>query len=102
LACVWRLQVCFRLGLLIYAAGATVAALSQALPGLVAGYSLGQGIGTAFLIPPVYILATIYFNDTQSRARAFGAISAAAGIRSAAGPLVGGFITSAASWRVAF
>jgi MFS family permease len=69
---------------------------------LIAGYSLGQGIGTAFLIPPVYILATIYFNDTQSRAKAFGAISAAAGIGSAAGPLIGGLIVSAASWRVAF
>src|SRR5262245_38052121 len=36
------------------------------------------------------------------RAAAFGAISAAAGIGSAAGPLIGGLITSAASWRLAF
>ena len=39
---------------------------------------------------------------SQSRARAFGAISAAGGIGSAAGPLIGGLITSAASWRLAF
>ncbi|RIK24984.1 MAG: MFS transporter [Chloroflexi bacterium] len=99
---IWGRKFCFRLGLLVYGAGALIAALSQAQPGLVLGYSLGQGIGTALLIPPVYILATIYFDDTQSRAKAFGAISAAAGIGSAAGPLVGGLITSAASWRVAF
>lgn len=99
---IWGRKFCFRLGLLIYAAGAVIAAVSQGLPGLIAGYSFGQGIGTAFLIPPVYILATIFFTNTQSRARAFGAISAAAGIGSAAGPLVGGLITSAASWRVAF
>jgi len=99
---IWGRKFCFRLGLLVYGAGALVAALSQGQPGLVLGYSLGQGIGTALLIPPVYILATIYFEDTQSRAKAFGAISAAAGIGSAAGPLVGGLITSAASWRVAF
>ena len=69
---------------------------------LIAGYSLGQGIGTALLIPPVYILATVFTTDVKSRARAFGAISAAAGIGSAAGPLIGGLITSALSWRVAF
>ena len=67
-----------------------------------AGYSFGQGIGTSLLIPPVYILATVFFTDIKSRAKAFGAISAAAGIGSAAGPLIGGLITSAASWRWAF
>jgi len=99
---IWGRKFCFRLGLLIYGAGALVASFSQALPGLVVGYSLGQGIGTAFLIPPVYILATVFTTDVKSRARAFGAISAAAGIGSAAGPLIGGLITSATSWRVAF
>lgn len=99
---IWGRKFCFRVGLLIYGAGALIAAVSQGQPGLVLGYSFGEGIGTALLIPPVYILATIYFQDTQSRAKAFGAISAAAGIGSAAGPLVGGLITSATSWRVAF
>lgn len=99
---IWGRKFCFRLGLLVYGAGALIAAFSQGLPGLILGYSFGQGLGTALLIPPVYILATTYFNDTQSRAKAFGAISAAAGIGSAAGPLIGGLIVSAASWRVAF
>jgi MFS family permease len=99
---IWGRKFCFKIGLLIYGAGALIAAASQALPGLIAGYSLGQGIGTALLIPPVYILATIFTTDVRSRARAFGAISAAAGIGSAAGPLVGGLITSATSWRIAF
>jgi MFS family permease len=99
---IWGRKFCFRMGLLIYGAGALIAAASQGLPSLVAGYSLGQGIGTALLIPPVYILATVFTTDVKSRARAFGAISAAAGIGSAAGPLIGGLITSATSWRVAF
>jgi MFS family permease len=99
---IWGRKLCFRLGLLVYGAGALFAAFSQGLPGLVVGYSLGQGIGTALLIPPVYILATVFTEGVKARARAFGAISAAAGIGSAAGPLIGGFITSAASWRVAF
>src|SRR4051794_5468480 len=95
-------KVCFRIGLLVYGAGALLAAASQGLPTLIAGYSLGQGIGTALLIPPVYILATVFTTDVKSRARAFGAISAAAAIGSAAGPLIGGLITSTLSWRVAF
>jgi MFS family permease len=98
---IWGRKLCFRLGLMVYGAGALVAAASQGLPGLIAGYSLGQGIGTALLIPPVYIMATVFTTDVRARAKAFGAISAAAGIGSAAGPLIGGLITSAASWRLA-
>ena len=99
---IWGRKLCFRLGLVVYAVGALIAAISQALPGLIVGYSLGQGIGTALLIPPVYILATVFYDDIKARARAFGAISAAGGIGSAAGPLIGGLITSAATWRLAF
>jgi MFS family permease len=99
---IWGRKLCFRLGLVVYGVGALAAALSQALPGLILGYSLGQGVGTALLIPPVYILATVFYSDVKSRARAFGAISAAGGIGSAAGPLIGGLITSAATWRLAF
>jgi MFS family permease len=99
---IWGRKFCFRIGLLVYGAGALIAAICQGLPTLVLGYSLGEGIGTALLIPPVYIFATILNSDLKSRAKAFGAISAAAGIGSAAGPLIGGLITSAATWRLAF
>jgi MFS family permease len=99
---IWGRKFCLRLGLAVYGAGALMAAASQSLGLFIGGYSLGQGIGTALLIPPVYIFATIMFPDLKSRARAFGAISAAGGIGSAAGPLIGGIITSATSWRVTF
>ncbi|MCK9306163.1 MAG: MFS transporter [Methanomicrobiales archaeon HGW-Methanomicrobiales-2] len=92
----------FRRGLLVYGVGALVAAAAPGLGILILGYSLLEGIGTALLIPPVYILATVFFPDLTSRARAFGAISAAGGVGAAAGPLVGGIITTAISWRAAF
>ena len=79
--------------------------LSAAAPGLgvlIIGNSILEGVGTALLIPPVYILATLLFTGVTSRARAFGAISAMGGIGAAAGPLIGGLITSAISWRAAF
>jgi hypothetical protein len=37
-------------------------------------------VGTALLIPPVYILTTLLLTDLTSRARAFGVISAAGGV----------------------
>jgi MFS family permease len=93
---------CFMIGLAVYGAGALIAAASPGLGFLVLGYSLLQGIGTALLIPPVYILATVFYTDVASRARAFGAISAAGGIGAAAGPLIGGLITTSTSWRLSF
>jgi MFS family permease len=61
-----------------------------------------EGVGTALLIPPVYILTTMLFDDLTSRARAFGVISGMGSIGAAAGPLIGGLITWAISWRAAF
>src|SRR3954449_5444928 len=91
----------FTVGLTVYGIGALLAAAAPGLGVLIVGYSFLEGIGTALLIPPVYILATVLLSG-EARARGFGAISAAAGIGSAAGPLIGGLITSTTSWRVNF
>jgi len=93
---------CFMFGLILYGVGALMSAVAPGLGVLILGNSILEGVGTALLIPPVYILATIYFKDVTSRARAFGAISAMGGVGAAAGPLIGGLITSALSWRWAF
>jgi MFS family permease len=89
-------------GLTVYGTGALVAALAPALGVLVVGYSVFEGVGSALMIPPIYILATMSFDNLESRARAFGAISGMGGIGAAAGPLIGGLITTAISWRVTF
>jgi MFS family permease len=92
----------FRVGLAVYGVGAVLSAVAPGLGLLIVGNSILEGVGTALLIPPVYILTTLLFTGTASRARAFGAISAAGGVGAAAGPLIGGLITSAISWRAAF
>src|SRR3954465_14367737 len=92
----------FRLGLAVYAVGAVLSAAAPGLGVLILGNSILEGVGTALLIPPVYILTTLLFTQVTSRAKAFGAVSAMGGIGAAAGPLIGGLITSAISWRAAF
>jgi MFS family permease len=92
----------FRLGLVVYGVGALLSAVAPGLGVLILGNSILEGVGTALLIPPVYILTTLLFTGVASRARAFGVISAMGGVGSAAGPLIGGLITTAISWRAAF
>src|SRR5262249_29596794 len=53
-------------------------------------------------IPPIYILITVVFPDIKSRARYFGIVSGAGGLGAAAGPLIGGLVTTAISWRASF
>ena len=93
---------CFILGLIVYGAGALLAALAQGLGMLTIGYSLLEGVGSALMIPPIYILITVVFDDLKTRAKWFGVVSGAAGLGSATGPLIGGFLTSAVSWRASF
>ena len=99
---IWGRKRCFVLGLAIYAVGGLLAALSQGLPLLIGGYSLLEGVGSALMIPPIYILVTVTFPDVKSRARYFGVVSGAGGLGAAAGPLIGGLVTSAISWRASF
>jgi MFS family permease len=66
----------FRLGLIVYGIGALLSAVSPGLGVLIIGNSILEGVGTAMLIPPVYILTTLLFTELTSRARAFGVISA--------------------------
>ncbi|MFF3208482.1 MFS transporter [Streptomyces sp. NPDC002962] len=93
---------CFLTGLVVYAVGALLSAAAPGLGVLILGNSILEGIGTALLIPPVYILTTLLYPDVTSRARAFGVVMALGGIGAAAGPLIGGLITTAISWRAAF
>jgi MFS family permease len=99
---IWGRKRCFVAGLIVYGAGALLALLATGLGLLIVGYSVLEGIGSALMIPPIYILVTVAFPDIKSRARYFGVISGAGGLGAAAGPLIGGVVTSAISWRASF
>jgi EmrB/QacA subfamily drug resistance transporter len=60
-----------------------------------------QGVGAALLTPGSLAILEASFRPAD-RARAIGAWSGLGGIAVAAGPLVGGYLISAASWRWIF
>jgi MFS family permease len=99
---IWGRKRCFVAGLAVYGFGALLAALAPGIGLLIFGYSLLEGIGSALMIPPIYILITVTFPDIKSRARYFGIVSGAGGLGAAAGPLIGGLVTTAISWRASF
>src|SRR5580693_431529 len=76
---IWGRKRCFVLGLAIYAAGALLALLAPALGLLIVGYSVFEGVGSALMIPPIYILVTVAYPDIKSRAKYFGIVSGAGG-----------------------
>jgi len=99
---IWGRKRCFLAGLIVYGGGALLAALAPGLGLMILGYSILEGIGSALMIPPIYILVTVAYPDVKSRAKYFGVVSGAAGLGAAAGPLIGGVITSGISWRASF
>jgi MFS family permease len=76
----WGRKRCFTLGLTIYGIGAAMSAIAPGVGVLLVGNSILEGVGTALLIPPVYILTTMLFTDVTARAKAFGVITGMGGI----------------------
>jgi EmrB/QacA subfamily drug resistance transporter len=89
------------LGLLGYALGALSMTLSQTLLPIVIFWAVIGGLGAALLLPSMQSLIHGNFAGPMQR-RAYALVGAAAAIAAAVGPLLGGFITTYLSWRVAF
>jgi EmrB/QacA subfamily drug resistance transporter len=91
----------FALGLAIYGLGSLTTSLSPNLTVLLIGWSLIEGIGAALVIPAIVSLIAASYSGKQ-RALAFGIIGGVAGAAVAAGPLIGGWVTTELSWRYVF
>ena len=91
----------------VYLAGAGAFALASLLCGLapdvgtLVGARMLQGVAGAFLVPgSLALLQTTFHPD--DRAKAIGTWSGLAGITTAIGPFLGGWLVEAASWRWVF
>jgi MFS family permease len=91
----------FSIGLVIYGAGSLTTALSPNLGVLLVGWSVLEGIGAALIMPAIVALVAGNF-PLERRSAAYGMIAAAGAIAVAVGPLIGGAVTTFASWRWVF
>jgi MFS family permease len=91
----------FSIGAVIYACGSMTTALAPSLPVLLLGWSVLEGIGAALIMPAIVALVAGNF-ETKDRPKAYGLIAAAAAMAIAVGPLIGGLVTTYASWRYVF
>lgn len=89
-------------GLLLFALASALCGLAPNAASLVAGRAL-QGIGAAAMVPAsLALLNYASGHDAALRARAIGWWTAAGSITIAAGPIVGGLLVGASSWRAIF
>ena len=91
----------FGIGLVVYGCGSLVTALAPNLTVLIIGWSVLEGLGAALIMPA--IVALVAGNvPKEGRSAAYGLIAAAGAVAVAAGPLIGGAVTTFASWRWVF
>jgi MFS family permease len=91
----------FSVGCVIYGAGSLTTALAPNLATLLIGWSLLEGIGAALIMPAIVALVASNFGRAE-RPRAYGLVAASGAVAVAVGPLIGGLLTTYASWRWVF
>jgi MFS family permease len=91
----------FAIGLGIYGTGSLITALSPNIGVLLVGWSFIEGLGAVLVIPAIAALTASNYTGRE-RALAFALLGGIAGAGVAAGPLIGGFVTSAWTWRIVF
>jgi len=91
----------FVIGALIYGAGSLITGLSQNIQTLMLGWSLIEGLGAVLVIPTIAALIATNYKGKE-RITAYAIIGGVSGAAAAAGPLIGGFVTTYFSWRYVF
>src|ERR1017187_4353532 len=98
---IWGRRRAFGIGLAVYGTGSLITALSPNVTVLLIGWSGIEGLGAVLVIPAIAALTASNYSGHE-RALAFALLGGIAGAGAAAGPLIGGFVTTALSWRVVF
>ncbi len=97
----WGLVKTFVVGSLIYALGSFITAIASSMGMLFVGWSVIEGIGAVLVIPAIAALVATNYKGTD-RITAYAIIGGISGAAAAAGPLIGGFMTTYLSWRYVF
>jgi MFS transporter, DHA2 family, methylenomycin A resistance protein len=94
-------RTAFLSGVAVFTVGSAACAAAPALGFLLAARAV-QAAGVAVVIPQTLSILVTEYTDQARRARAVGVWAGAASLGFAAGPVLGGVITSLASWRAGF
>lgn len=97
----WGLLRAFAIGSIIYGVGSLITALSQNIGQLFLGWSIIEGLGAVLVIPAIAALIAVNYKG-KDRVTAYAIIGGISGAAAAAGPLIGGFMTTYLSWRYVF
>lgn len=92
----------FFIGTMIYGTGSFITSISQNLGMLLFGWSLLEGLGAALMIPAMLSLIASNYPAGPKRVKAYATVAAIGAIGAAVGPIVGGALTTYATWRLAF
>jgi MFS family permease len=98
---IWGRDRAFAIGLAVYGTGSFITALSPNLQVLLFGWSLIEGLGAVLVIPAIAALIAQNY-EGPDRALAYGLVGGVAAAAIAAGPVIGGFVTSTWTWRYVF
>jgi len=91
----------FIIGAALFGAGSLLASVSTSVGQLILGEAIIEGVGASLMLPATLAILSSTFRGAE-RAAAFAAWGATAGVAAAAGPVVGGFLTTNYSWRWSF
>lgn len=91
----------FLLGSAIYAVGSLATALSPNIQTLFIGWSIVEGLGAVLVIPAIAALIATHYKG-RDRVIGYAIIGGISGAAAAAGPLIGGYMTTYLSWRYVF
>ena len=91
----------FQAGLALFGLGSLLCAIAPSL-GLLIVFRIVQALGGGALTPVAMSIIRNVFEDPRERAQAIGVWGAMFGISMALGPVLGGFLVSAISWRAIF
>lgn len=97
----WGLLRAFAIGSVVYGIGSLITAFSQNINQLFLGWSIIEGLGAVLVIPAIAALIAVHYKG-KDRVMAYAIIGGISGAAAAAGPLIGGFMTTYLSWRYVF
>jgi EmrB/QacA subfamily drug resistance transporter len=98
---IWGRNRAFAIGLFVYACGSFTTAISPNLTVLLFGWSLVEGLGAVLVVPAIAALIAQNY-EGRDRALAYSIVGGVAAAAIAAGPLIGGWVTTTYTWRLVF